>query len=290
MAIAERFLAARFNRPSSTSSTTAPGPSLSDGDLMEGVATRRPASPATCASASSTRVYDDNHITIDGTPSSHSPRTSRKRFSAYGWRVLRRRRRQRPQGDPARARRRRVAVRPPHADPPAHHHRRTGAHQAEHPRGPRRAARRRRDGQATKESCDGRGSRSTCRPRSMPSERAMPVAAAGRNGPGASCSMHTRRSTRPTPPTFAPGCRVNSRPAGTPALPDLSGQIGARHPPGLAGGARCHRQDASGPDRRLRRPGGMQRHQHQGRRDPRPPHHRSANCTGASASTAWRRR
>ena len=40
MAIAERLLAEHFNRPGTGSSITAPGPSCSDGDLMEGVGAR----------------------------------------------------------------------------------------------------------------------------------------------------------------------------------------------------------------------------------------------------------
>jgi len=88
MAIAERLLAQRFNRPGQQLVNHAIWVFASDGDLMEGV------SHEACSLAGHLRLgnlkvlYDDNHITIDGHTSLTFSEDVGARFEAYGWRVL----------------------------------------------------------------------------------------------------------------------------------------------------------------------------------------------------------
>ena len=63
LALAEHWLRARFG-PSC--STTTPSSSAATATSRRASATRRRRSPATSASAGSSTIYDDNHISIDG--------------------------------------------------------------------------------------------------------------------------------------------------------------------------------------------------------------------------------
>ena len=89
MALAERFLAARFNRDGHEIVDHFTYGIVSDGDLMEGV----------CAEAASfaghqklgklVYLYDDNQISIDGATDITFTEDVAARFEAYGWHVLR---------------------------------------------------------------------------------------------------------------------------------------------------------------------------------------------------------
>ena len=89
MAIAERMLAARFNRPGHSVVDHYTYVVAGDGDLMEGV------SAETCSLAGNLHLdkliafYDDNHITIEGSTDLAFCEGVADRFRAYGWHVLR---------------------------------------------------------------------------------------------------------------------------------------------------------------------------------------------------------
>ncbi len=89
MAMAARFLAARYNRPGHEVINHQVYVIASDGDLMEGVSAEA-ASLAGFQRLSNLNVfYDDNRITIDGSTDLAFREDVGKRFEAYGWRVLR---------------------------------------------------------------------------------------------------------------------------------------------------------------------------------------------------------
>jgi transketolase len=88
MAIAERFLAERYNRPHHELIDHRIYAICSDGDLMEGVTAEAASIAGHLQLGSLVYVYDDNHITIDGTTSlTYTTEDKGKRFEAYGWHV-----------------------------------------------------------------------------------------------------------------------------------------------------------------------------------------------------------
>jgi transketolase len=88
MAIAERFLAGRYNRIGHKIMDHHVYAICSDGDLMEGVAAETASIAGQLALGKLVYVYDDNRITIDGTTAVSFDREDRaKRFEAYGWHV-----------------------------------------------------------------------------------------------------------------------------------------------------------------------------------------------------------
>ncbi len=90
MGIAERFLAGRYNRIGHEVVDHHTYAICSDGDLMEGVAAEAASIAGHLALGKLVYVYDDNHITIDGTTAVSFDREDRtKRFEAYGWHVQR---------------------------------------------------------------------------------------------------------------------------------------------------------------------------------------------------------
>ncbi|MEP6572184.1 MAG: transketolase, partial [Gemmatimonadota bacterium] len=89
MAIAERFLAGHFNRPGFEVVAHRTWAFVSDGDLMEGVASEAASIAGHLKLAGLTLIYDDNQITIDGRTSISFSEDVGRRFEAYGWRVLR---------------------------------------------------------------------------------------------------------------------------------------------------------------------------------------------------------
>jgi transketolase len=89
MAIAERFLADRFNRPGFEVVNHRTWAFVSDGDLMEGVAGEAASLAGHLGLGKLTLVYDDNHITIDGDTALSFSEDVGRRFEAYGWRVER---------------------------------------------------------------------------------------------------------------------------------------------------------------------------------------------------------
>jgi transketolase len=88
MAIAERLLAERFNRPGHEVVNHRSWVLVSDGDLMEGVASEVASLAGHLRLSKLIAIYDDNHITIDGDTSRSFSEDVGKRFDAYGWRVL----------------------------------------------------------------------------------------------------------------------------------------------------------------------------------------------------------
>ncbi|HWA40113.1 MAG TPA: transketolase, partial [Gemmatimonadales bacterium] len=89
MAMAERFLAARFNRPEFDIVDHRVWAFVSDGDLMEGVASEAASLAGHLRLGKLCLVYDDNRITIDGSTDLSFSEDVQKRFTAYGWKVLR---------------------------------------------------------------------------------------------------------------------------------------------------------------------------------------------------------
>ena len=97
MAMAERFLAQRYNRPGHEVVDHRVYVIASDGDLMEGVSQESASLAGAFGLGKLVVVYDDNRITIDGTTAlSFDHEDKGKRFEAYGWHVQHVPRRQRP--------------------------------------------------------------------------------------------------------------------------------------------------------------------------------------------------
>jgi transketolase len=90
IAIAERFLAERYNRPHHQLIDYRVYAICSDGDLMEGVTQEAASIAGHLRLGQLVYFYDDNHITIDGsTAVSFTAEDKGKRFEANGWHVER---------------------------------------------------------------------------------------------------------------------------------------------------------------------------------------------------------
>ncbi|MGE5277611.1 MAG: transketolase [Acidobacteriota bacterium] len=89
MAIAERFLAARYNRPGHTIVDHRTFALVSDGDLMEGISGEASSLAGHLGLGKLVFLYDDNHVTLDGPTSWTFTEDVLKRYAAYGWQVLR---------------------------------------------------------------------------------------------------------------------------------------------------------------------------------------------------------
>ena len=89
MAIAERVLAERFNRPGFPVISHRVWGFVSDGDLMEGVASEAASLAGHLRLGHLNLIFDDNHITIDGETSLCFSEDVARRFEAYGWHTLR---------------------------------------------------------------------------------------------------------------------------------------------------------------------------------------------------------
>jgi transketolase len=90
MALAERFLAERFNRPGHELVDHRTYAICSDGDLMEGISQEAASIAGHFGLGKLTLCYDDNHITIDGTTAiSFDSEAHTARFEAEGWHVQR---------------------------------------------------------------------------------------------------------------------------------------------------------------------------------------------------------
>jgi transketolase len=89
MAIAERLLAHRFNRPGHEIVNHRVWGFCSDGDLMEGVASEAASLAGHLRLGKLNLLYDDNHITIEGDTCLAFDEDVQKRFEGYGWHVLR---------------------------------------------------------------------------------------------------------------------------------------------------------------------------------------------------------
>ncbi len=90
MAIAERFLAERFNRPGQEIVDHHIYAICSDGDMMEGISQEAASIAGHFGLGKLVVCYDDNHITIDGTTSiSFDGENHAARLEADGWHVQR---------------------------------------------------------------------------------------------------------------------------------------------------------------------------------------------------------
>lgn len=87
MAIAERWLAEHFNRPAHTVIDHYTYAIVSDGDLMEGVASEAASLAGHLKLGKVIYLYDDNRVTIDGYTDLAYTEDWAKRFDAYGWHV-----------------------------------------------------------------------------------------------------------------------------------------------------------------------------------------------------------
>ncbi len=88
MAMAERWLAARFNRPGHTVVDHHTWVICSDGDLMEGISHEAAELAGHLGLAKLIWIFDDNEITIEGSTDLARSTVQRQRFEAYRWHVL----------------------------------------------------------------------------------------------------------------------------------------------------------------------------------------------------------
>jgi len=89
MAIAEAHLAAEFNRPGHEIIDHYVYAIVTDGDLMEGISAEAASLAGHLRLGKLIYLYDDNHISIDGTTELTFTEDRAARFAAYGWQVLR---------------------------------------------------------------------------------------------------------------------------------------------------------------------------------------------------------
>ncbi len=88
MAIASRWLAARYNRPGFDLFDFNVYALCSDGDLMEGVGGEAASLAGHLKLSNLCWIYDDNHITIEGKTSLSFSEDVATRFAGYGWNVV----------------------------------------------------------------------------------------------------------------------------------------------------------------------------------------------------------
>ena len=89
MAAAEKHLAGRLNRPGQAIVDHHTYAIVSDGDLMEGVASEAASLAGTLGLGKLIYLYDDNKISIEGGTDLAFTEDVGVRFEAYGWQVLR---------------------------------------------------------------------------------------------------------------------------------------------------------------------------------------------------------
>jgi len=88
MAMAEKMLAAEFNRPGHDVVDHKTWVFLGDGCLMEGISHEACSLAGTLKLGKLICLYDDNNISIDGEVSGWFTDDTPKRFEAYGWQVI----------------------------------------------------------------------------------------------------------------------------------------------------------------------------------------------------------
>jgi transketolase len=88
MALAERWLASRFNRPGHEIVRHWTYALCSDGDLMEGISHEAAALAGHQKLGRLIWIWDDNHITIEGGTSLATSTDQARRFEGYGWHVV----------------------------------------------------------------------------------------------------------------------------------------------------------------------------------------------------------
>ncbi len=88
MAIAERWLAERYNRPGHEIINHHTYAIVSDGDLQEGVASEAASLAGTLRLGKLIYLYDDNDISIEGDTDISFTENVAQRFQAYGWHIV----------------------------------------------------------------------------------------------------------------------------------------------------------------------------------------------------------
>ncbi len=89
MAIAQKWLAAHYNKPGFDLFDYRIYALCGDGDMMEGISSEAASLAAHLQLDRLCWIYDDNHITIEGNTQLAFTEDVGKRFEAYGWNVLR---------------------------------------------------------------------------------------------------------------------------------------------------------------------------------------------------------
>jgi transketolase len=87
MAIAQQYMAARYNQPDFDIFDYKIYAICSDGDLMEGVSAEAASLAGHLGLGNMIYFYDSNHITIEGNTDLAFDENVSKRFKAYGWHV-----------------------------------------------------------------------------------------------------------------------------------------------------------------------------------------------------------
>ena len=88
MALAEAHLAATFNTPECRVIDHYTYGIVSDGDLMEGISSEAASFAGTVRLGKLIYLYDNNHISIEGTTDLAFTEDVKDRFEAYGWQVI----------------------------------------------------------------------------------------------------------------------------------------------------------------------------------------------------------
>ncbi|HEX9303712.1 MAG TPA: transketolase [Thermoanaerobaculia bacterium] len=88
MAIAERFLSSRFNRPGQEIVNHRTFALVSDGDLMEGISNEASSLAGHLGLHKLTFLYDSNHVSLDGPTAMAFTEDVGRRYEALGWQVL----------------------------------------------------------------------------------------------------------------------------------------------------------------------------------------------------------
>jgi transketolase len=86
-AIAQKYMAARYNKPGFDLFNYKIYAICSDGDLMEGISSEAASLAGHLKLGNMIYLYDDNHITIEGNTDLTFTEDLPKRFEAYGWHV-----------------------------------------------------------------------------------------------------------------------------------------------------------------------------------------------------------
>jgi len=86
-AIAQKYMAARYNKPGFDLFNYKIYAICSDGDLMEGISSEAASLAGHLKLGNMIYLYDDNHITIEGNTDLTFTEDLPKRFEAYGWQV-----------------------------------------------------------------------------------------------------------------------------------------------------------------------------------------------------------
>ncbi len=87
MAITERYLAALYNTPDHNISDHYTYAITSDGDLMEGISSEAASIAGHLGLGKLVYLYDDNHVSIEGSTNLAFTEDRGRRFEAYGWHV-----------------------------------------------------------------------------------------------------------------------------------------------------------------------------------------------------------